>query len=122
MRHEFHSGGRGLREPNDERAGAIPPPRICRGAGATGADLGRERRRPGAADHTPFASSRRDLLAMIARWRILMGWRSKSEGGSLASGEIENVLGRSLHVHGDLKADGAFRIDGTVDGAVESKA
>jgi cytoskeletal protein CcmA (bactofilin family) len=49
-----------------------------------------------------------------------MGWRSKGEG--LANGEIENVLGRSLHVHGDLKAEGAFRIDGTVDGAVESKA
>jgi cytoskeletal protein CcmA (bactofilin family) len=50
-----------------------------------------------------------------------MGWRSKS-GASEQSSQIENVLGRSVHVHGDLKADGAFRIDGTIDGAVESKA
>jgi cytoskeletal protein CcmA (bactofilin family) len=50
-----------------------------------------------------------------------MGWRSKGESAQLSSGEIENVLGRSVHVQGDLKADGAFRIDGTIDGAVESK-
>jgi cytoskeletal protein CcmA (bactofilin family) len=50
-----------------------------------------------------------------------MAWR-KRESEQLTSGEIENVLGKSVHVQGDLRADGAFRIDGTVDGAVESKA
>jgi cytoskeletal protein CcmA (bactofilin family) len=50
-----------------------------------------------------------------------MGWRSQKEKGPAGSDEIENVLGRSLTVHGDLKADGGFRIDGTVEGNVESK-
>ena len=49
-----------------------------------------------------------------------MGWRSKKDGGG--ADQIENVLGRSVVVHGDLKADGSFRIDGTVEGSVESKA
>jgi cytoskeletal protein CcmA (bactofilin family) len=49
-----------------------------------------------------------------------MAW-GKRESEQQA-GEIENVLGRSVHVHGDLKADGAFRVDGTVEGAIESKA
>jgi cytoskeletal protein CcmA (bactofilin family) len=49
-----------------------------------------------------------------------MAWGSKREPSALAAGSIENVLGKSLHVHGDLKAEGAFRIDGTVDGAVIS--
>jgi cytoskeletal protein CcmA (bactofilin family) len=47
-----------------------------------------------------------------------MGWRSNRDKGS---DQIENVLGKSLVVHGDLKADGAFRIDGTVEGSVESQ-
>jgi len=51
-----------------------------------------------------------------------MGWRSKKEKGAVAPDQIENVLGRSLVVQGDLKADGAFRIDGTVEGSVISKA
>jgi cytoskeletal protein CcmA (bactofilin family) len=50
-----------------------------------------------------------------------MGWRSKKESGGAAPDQIENVLGKSLVVHGDLKADGAFRIDGTVEGSVISK-
>lgn len=49
-----------------------------------------------------------------------MGWGAKKAGGAAAD-QIENVLGRSVVVHGDLKADGAFRIDGTVEGSVESK-
>jgi cytoskeletal protein CcmA (bactofilin family) len=49
-----------------------------------------------------------------------MAWGSKKDGR--ASDQIENVLGRSVVVHGDLKADGAFRIDGTVEGSVESKS
>jgi cytoskeletal protein CcmA (bactofilin family) len=52
---------------------------------------------------------------------ITMGWRSKSDTASASTDQIENVLGKSLHVQGDLKAQGAFRIDGTVDGAVESQ-
>jgi cytoskeletal protein CcmA (bactofilin family) len=50
----------------------------------------------------------------------IMAWGSKREPSALAANQIENVLGKSLHVHGDLKAQGAFRIDGTVDGAVTS--
>jgi cytoskeletal protein CcmA (bactofilin family) len=49
-----------------------------------------------------------------------MGWGSKKENA--AHDQIENVLGKSAVVHGDLKADGAFRIDGTVEGSVASKA
>ena len=49
-----------------------------------------------------------------------MGWRSKSPGATASTDQIENVLGKSSRVQGDLKAQGAFRIDGTVDGAVES--
>jgi cytoskeletal protein CcmA (bactofilin family) len=51
-----------------------------------------------------------------------MGWGSKKDSGRAGSEQIENVLGKSLVVHGDLKADGAFRIDGTVEGSVTSKS
>ena len=52
-----------------------------------------------------------------------MAWRSKPEsGGAAAHDAIENVLGRSCTVRGDLSAEGAFRIDGTVEGSVESRA
>jgi cytoskeletal protein CcmA (bactofilin family) len=50
-----------------------------------------------------------------------MAWSSKKTEGR-ATDSIENVLGKSATVHGDLKASGAFRIDGTVEGAVESAA
>jgi cytoskeletal protein CcmA (bactofilin family) len=50
-----------------------------------------------------------------------MGWGSKKEGAARSADQIENVLGRSVVVHGDLEADGAFRIDGTVEGKVASK-
>src|SRR6185436_20431612 len=50
-----------------------------------------------------------------------MAWGAKKENGRPGADQIENVLGRSLVVHGDLKADGAFRIDGTVEGSVISK-
>jgi cytoskeletal protein CcmA (bactofilin family) len=49
-----------------------------------------------------------------------MAWGSKRQPSNLATNEIENVLGKSLRVRGDMKAEGAFRIDGTVEGAVES--
>ena len=51
-----------------------------------------------------------------------MGWGSKRTQSGRASDHIENVLGKSLRVRGDMKAEGAFRVDGTVDGAVESTA
>lgn len=50
-----------------------------------------------------------------------MAWGAKKANGGAGADQIENVLGRSLVVHGDLKADGAFRIDGTVEGSVTSK-
>jgi cytoskeletal protein CcmA (bactofilin family) len=51
-----------------------------------------------------------------------MAWGSKKENGRAGTEQIENVLGKSLVVHGDLKADGAFRIDGTIEGSVASKS
>src|SRR5882672_5467058 len=52
-----------------------------------------------------------------------MAWGSKADNGRAASKEpIENVLGQSLVIRGDLTADGGFRIDGTVEGNVQSKA
>jgi cytoskeletal protein CcmA (bactofilin family) len=52
-----------------------------------------------------------------------MAWRSKPESGGAATRDaIENVLGRSCVIRGDLSADGAFRIDGTVEGSVASRA
>jgi len=52
-----------------------------------------------------------------------MGWRSKAENGQGAARDpIENMLGRSCVVRGDLAAEGAFRIDGTLEGSVESRA
>src|SRR5688500_10961823 len=51
-----------------------------------------------------------------------MGWRLKKEHGGSGTEQIENDLGKSLVVNGDLKGDGAFRIDGTVEGNVTSKS
>lgn len=52
-----------------------------------------------------------------------MAWRAKPESGGAATRDaIENVLGRSCTVRGDLSAEGAFRIDGTIEGSVESRA
>jgi cytoskeletal protein CcmA (bactofilin family) len=52
-----------------------------------------------------------------------MGWRSKSaEKGKATREMIENVLGRTSLIRGDLSADGAFRIDGWVEGSVESRS
>jgi cytoskeletal protein CcmA (bactofilin family) len=51
-----------------------------------------------------------------------MAWRSKPEsGGGATHDAIENVLGRSCTIRGDLTAEGAFRIDGTIEGSVESQ-
>lgn len=50
-----------------------------------------------------------------------MAWGKKKAGSALTDG-IENVIGVSATVQGDLKAQGSFRIDGTVDGSVVSQA
>jgi cytoskeletal protein CcmA (bactofilin family) len=51
-----------------------------------------------------------------------MAWGSKSEGRAPAKDPIENILGPSIVIQGHLSADGAFRIDGTIEGSVESRA
>lgn len=51
-----------------------------------------------------------------------MGWRSKDESTRPARDPIENVVGRSAFVRGELSAEGAFRIDGTIEGTVASRA
>ena len=53
-----------------------------------------------------------------------MAWtKSKPEAGEAATRDaIENMVGRSCTVRGDLSAEGAFRIDGTIEGSVESRA
>jgi cytoskeletal protein CcmA (bactofilin family) len=56
-----------------------------------------------------------------------MAWGSKTEISSLPPAKpatrdaIENILGQSCVVRGDLTAEGAFRIDGTIEGSVESR-
>ena len=53
-----------------------------------------------------------------------MAWGNskKPEGAATKSDVIENIVGRSCTIRGDLAAEGAFRIDGTIDGSVESQA
>jgi cytoskeletal protein CcmA (bactofilin family) len=50
-----------------------------------------------------------------------MSWRGQKETNPTVD-KIENVVGRSCTARGDLAADGAFRVDGTIEGSVESKA
>lgn len=55
-----------------------------------------------------------------------MAWRSTPTTTSTSSppparDAIENMLGRSCIVRGDVSAEGAIRIDGTVEGSVSSK-
>jgi cytoskeletal protein CcmA (bactofilin family) len=50
-----------------------------------------------------------------------MSWRGRKESGPTVD-KIESVVGRSCVVRGDLSGDGAFRVDGTIEGSVESKA
>ncbi|HEY4185013.1 MAG TPA: polymer-forming cytoskeletal protein [Polyangia bacterium] len=51
-----------------------------------------------------------------------MAWRSKPENSGTRRDTIENILGKSCTIRGDLSADGAFRIDGTIEGSVTSRA
>jgi cytoskeletal protein CcmA (bactofilin family) len=50
-----------------------------------------------------------------------MSWRGRKEASPTVD-KIENVVGRSCVVRGDLCGEGAFRVDGTIQGSVESKA
>ena len=56
--------------------------------------------------------------------RFRMAWGSKNvkEGAATKSDAIENIIGPSCVIRGDLAAEGAFRIDGTIEGSVESHA
>ena len=51
-----------------------------------------------------------------------MSWGKKAEGAATKSDPIENIVGRSAFIRGDLSAEGAFRIDGTIEGTVASRA
>lgn len=51
-----------------------------------------------------------------------MGWGSKNSGGSQSSAEIGNILEASSIVRGDLKSERGFRIDGKIEGSIESAA
>lgn len=51
-----------------------------------------------------------------------MAWRSKPEKVRATGDQIENILARTSLCRGDLSADGAFRIDGWVEGSVESRS
>jgi cytoskeletal protein CcmA (bactofilin family) len=49
-----------------------------------------------------------------------MGWGQKNNQAKAAPDEVENILGASSFVRGDLKAERGFRVDGKVEGSIES--
>ena len=49
-----------------------------------------------------------------------MGWGQKNNQAKATADEVENILGVSSVVRGDLKAERGFRVDGKVEGNVES--
>jgi cytoskeletal protein CcmA (bactofilin family) len=52
-----------------------------------------------------------------------MGWGDKKQSSSRqAAEEIANLLEASTLVRGDLKSDRGFRVDGRIEGSVESAA
>src|SRR6266516_234398 len=51
-----------------------------------------------------------------------MAWGKKKNGSVSLSEEIGNILEASSVVRGDLKSDRGFRIDGKIEGTVESNA
>ena len=51
-----------------------------------------------------------------------MGWRTKPDKRRDHQDQFENILGRTSLCRGDLSSDGAYRIDGWVEGSVESRA
>jgi cytoskeletal protein CcmA (bactofilin family) len=50
-----------------------------------------------------------------------MVWGRKNANERGSADELENVLGATSAVRGDLKAERGFRIDGKIDGNVESE-
>jgi cytoskeletal protein CcmA (bactofilin family) len=50
-----------------------------------------------------------------------MGWGSKNRQGPTGDQAFENILGRSCAVRGDVTAEGGFRVDGTLEGRIESQ-
>jgi cytoskeletal protein CcmA (bactofilin family) len=50
-----------------------------------------------------------------------MAWGKKNAHAG-STGEIGNILEASSVVHGDLRSDRGFRIDGKVEGSIESSA
>jgi cytoskeletal protein CcmA (bactofilin family) len=56
------------------------------------------------------------------RFRMAWGTKLPKEGAATKSDVIENIIGRSCTIRGDLASEGAFRIDGTIEGSVESRA
>jgi cytoskeletal protein CcmA (bactofilin family) len=69
----------------------------------------------------PMERTAKSLKARFSDKEDLMGWRSKSAKRAAAGDEIENILGRTSLFRGDLTADGAFRIDGWIEGSVDSR-
>jgi hypothetical protein len=51
-----------------------------------------------------------------------MAWSKKKNGSVSTSEEIGNILEASSVVRGELKSDRGFRIDGKIEGLVESSA
>ena len=51
-----------------------------------------------------------------------MAWSKKKNGSADLSEEIGNILEASSVVRGDLRSDRGFRIDGKIEGSVESRA
>lgn len=49
-----------------------------------------------------------------------MAWRTRPEKRGAPQDQFENILGRTSLCRGDLTSDGAYRIDGWVEGSVES--
>ena len=51
-----------------------------------------------------------------------MAWGTKKNAGSQPSAEIGNILEATSVVRGDLRSDRGFRIDGKIEGTIESAA
>jgi len=51
-----------------------------------------------------------------------MGWGNKKNSRASSTEEIGNILEASTTVRGDLRSDRGFRIDGRVEGSIESSA
>jgi cytoskeletal protein CcmA (bactofilin family) len=50
-----------------------------------------------------------------------MAWGRKTAGAESSPAEIDNVIGPATVVRGDLKGERGFRIDGKIEGSVDSE-